>query len=581
MPKRSGFYVTSILQIPLFANLSPSSQSVLSGESSLRSYASGEVIVRAGDAGEYLFTISSGTVATQRDWSLESTKVVLGPGEILGEMSLISASPISTTIVAETAAEIFLTPSSTFHKLLAEDSQFLRAILGVLTRRLRLRTSESHQVPICAFVAFPAGYVGDVPKVIRRAVDRYARVVSTSEKIADANDIPSIKTAIDHWRASNSEDVYIAFVAYTDLSRLRDRMREGDVVLIVETAARAPNWLAGFVQTGVDFATVRTGQAIGRSAQRDEVWSFSASETDISLMVKEPKASKTPPAIDILARWILKRCVGIALGAGGARGFAHLGILKALEASNISIDFLAGSSIGGIISLFYGMTASATQAFDLTRESVGSNRVVREVAWLPRTSLFGGRRLRQRAERVSGGLMVRDLKRSALTLATDLISGKGFLIDRGPIAIALQATSAIPGIFPAIIHEGKCLVDGGLTSRIPVHLLSHGRCGLKIAVSIEPVDEAADAQTRTSLLRDLSNTFSIGRVIARSWDLMGISHGQGESDLADFVIRPRFNGQSGFNFDAIEPFARAGEVAVQDSISAIQSRVATLTKLRV
>jgi NTE family protein len=546
----------------------------------MRSYTAGEVVIRAGDAGEFLFTICSGTVAVQWNSSSDTTTIVMGPGEIFGEMSLISASATSATIVALTAADIFLTPSSTFHKLLAEDSEFLRVMLGVLTRRLRVRTSQDHQVPICAFIALPTGYVGDFPKAIRRAVDRYVRVVSLSDRIADPDAISSMKTAIDHWRALHSDGVYIVFVAYAELSRLRDKMRDGDVVLIVETDDRMANIASDCVPTKVDVATVRSGGAINRPAQSDEAWSFSVSDADIRTMVNEPYAPVAPPPIDILARWILKRCVGVALGAGGAKGFAHLGVLRALENAGITLDFLAGSSIGGIISLFYGMTASATEAFELTRESVGSNRIVREVAWLPRTSLFGGRRLRQRAERVSGGLMVRDLKRSALTLATDLISGKGFLIDRGPIAIALQATSAIPGIFPAIIHEGKCLVDGGLTSRIPVHLLGHGRCGLKIAVSIEPGDEAEDEKTRTSLLRDLSNSFSIGRVIARSWDLMGISQGQVESDLADFVIRPRFSGQSGFNFDAIEPFAHAGEIAAHESVTAIQSRVTILTKTR-
>jgi NTE family protein len=572
--------MTLISQIPLFAGISSSGQTALCDDSVLRSYAAGEVVLQAGEAGEFLFTIHSGTVAMEWNSSLETTKVVMGPGEIFGEMSLITGSTISATIIAQTSTEVFLTPSSTFHKLLAEDSQFLRAILGVLTRRLRVRTSQGHQVPICAFIALPAGYMGYLPKAVRRAVDRYVRVVSTSDRVTESDAIPSMKTAIDHWRALHSEGIYIVFVAYADLSRLRDKMREGDVVLIVETAARLARLASDFVQMKVDVATVRTENAIDRPAQADEVWSFSVTETDIRTMVKDPYSFISPPPIDLLARWIVRRCVGIALGAGGARGFAHLGVLKALENANIVSDFLSGSSIGGIISIFYGMTLSAESTYELTRRSLGSNRIVREVAWLPRTSIFRGRRVRQSAERAGGDLMLRDLKHCARALATDLISGTEFVLDSGSVAIALQATASIPGVFPAVNNNGRCLVDGALTSRIPVHLLDSGRCGLKIAVNIDPDISEQDPSVQKSLLRDLSGAFSIAGVIARSWDLMGTSQSQSECNVADVVIRPRFSGQSGFNFDAIEPFAQSGEIAAQESITKIQALVAKLVKPR-
>jgi NTE family protein len=357
-------------------------------------------------------------------------------------------------------------------------------------------------------------------------------------------------------------------------------MRDGDVVLIVETDERAAHVASDFVSSGIDTATVRLGRAVERPAEHDEVWSFSITDAAIELALNEPRAPTTSPHIDILARWIVKRCVGLVLGAGGARGFAHLGVLKVLEGANIPMDFLSGSSIGGIISIFYGMTLSAERTYDLARRSLGSNRIVREMAWLPRTSLFRGRRVRQSAERAGGDLMLRDLKRCAKVLAADLISGAAFVLDSGAVATALQATASIPGLFPAIMHNDRCLVDGALISRVPVHLLDPGRCGLKIAVNIEPDLTEDDPLVRKSLLRDLSGSFSIGRVIARSWDLMGVSHAQSECSRADLVIRPRVGGRSGLDFDAIEHFSSAGEVAARELVSAIQSRAATLLKPR-
>jgi predicted acylesterase/phospholipase RssA len=124
------------------------------------------------------------------------------------------------------------------------------------------------------------------------------------------------------------------------------------------------------------------------------------------------------------------------------------------------------------------------------------------------------------------------------------------------------------------------LVDGAVISRVPVDLLDRWRCGLKIAVNVELSANAEDAQVRATLQRALNGPFALRSVIARSWELLGVSHGAAETQAADIVINAGTQQHSGYDFDAIDSFISAGRAAAKRKLPEVVDAVKSLLRPR-
>jgi predicted acylesterase/phospholipase RssA len=124
------------------------------------------------------------------------------------------------------------------------------------------------------------------------------------------------------------------------------------------------------------------------------------------------------------------------------------------------------------------------------------------------------------------------------------------------------------------------LVDGALVSRVPVDLLGRWRCGLKIAVNVVSDANAEGSALQAKLRRAMDGPFGLGRVITRSWELLGVSHGVAEAQAADIVVRPRTQLLSGHDFGAINSFISAGRTAAERELSHILPAVNKLLRPR-
>jgi NTE family protein len=199
--------------------------------------------------------------------------------------------------------------------------------------------------------------------------------------------------------------------------------------------------------------------------------------------------------------------VGLALSGGGARGLAHIGVLKVLEREGISIDCLAGSSMGGIIGAAY---AAGTTVAGLEKEARRMARL-RELVKLvdplpPRRGLLAGKRLRAYLSRfVDPSLTFRDLRLPLALTAVDLLSGEEIHLDQGPVIDALLATCAFPGVLPPVPSNGHWLVDGGLLNNLPVDVVRDLGAEVVIASNVTPdsvQENALEAPETLRLLPD-------------------------------------------------------------------------------
>jgi NTE family protein len=176
--------------------------------------------------------------------------------------------------------------------------------------------------------------------------------------------------------------------------------------------------------------------------------------------------------------------VALVLGGGAARGFAHVGVIRALEQEKVPIDMVIGTSVGSLIGAIY---AHDTNSFELewTAFSLEKDQVFDYGIFSAFTSMgpVKGDKLEEFVKaKVPGN--IEDLKLPFAAVATDLNRGTRVVLDRGPVARAVHASSAIPGVFNPVEHQGKLLVDGGVTDNIPISVARERGADIVIAVDI-------------------------------------------------------------------------------------------------
>jgi NTE family protein len=161
--------------------------------------------------------------------------------------------------------------------------------------------------------------------------------------------------------------------------------------------------------------------------------------------------------------------IGLALGGGGARGLAHIGVLKALERANIAVDVLAGTSMGGLIAAFYAAGRSATE-IEAEAQQLGKLSQLLNLVdlGLPHRAFLSGEKFYAFLKDKLGPLLTfAELGRPLALTAVDLISGKEVILREGLVAEAVRATIALPSVIEPVKRNGQLLVDGGVLNNIP------------------------------------------------------------------------------------------------------------------
>ncbi|HAF71031.1 MAG: Phospholipase, patatin family, putative [Acetothermia bacterium 64_32] len=193
--------------------------------------------------------------------------------------------------------------------------------------------------------------------------------------------------------------------------------------------------------------------------------------------------------------------IGLALASGGARGAAHVGVLKVLEREGIKPCAIAGSSIGAMVGGAYAAGASVER---IEQEWLNTNlpKVVRSfLPTFPRAGLSSGGELRKYLRSMFGDLRIEDLKIPFAAVATDIDTGEAMVLREGPLVDALRASTAIPGIFFPVGWKGRFLVDGGLVEPLPVRICRELGAEIVIGVDITPRPRPTTAERRRTWKR--------------------------------------------------------------------------------
>lgn len=543
-------------QVPLFAELGEASAEELRAVIGHRQVIAGTVILRRGAPGGDLLVIAGGSLKVQ---PISGSPRLLGPGEIIGEMSLVSGTSVSATVSAVTDSALWVIPGELLQKLIDREPSISRELLRVVTSRLR-RSESSRSLSLSrrAIVIVDHEH-GLEPKTLALALRSATESHGPNVHLSTISRAETAIKELANWRSEESVGTLLISLPVGALSEVNRHLLEQDGVI-------APEPLVDHIEHGAaDLALYRVDDQAMPTGERP--WSFELPADELRLISSGQAASHDgTPRVDRLARWIARKEVGVALGAGAARGFAHLGVLAELEALGLPIDRIAGTSMGGIAGLLYGLAGNGERSIELAHQTLGRRGAAR-FRILPRSSFLSDAELRRRARAVAGERSFADLPLPVAVVATDLLRGERVIIDRGSVAAGFFATSAVPGVLPPVKTANKILVDGALVARIPVDLLPPARCGLRIAVNVLPSPLATPTGSKETdiLNKRMRKLFGFREVLSRSWNHLGWNHGARDAADADVLLEPRTEEHSSVEFaSAWRPMIEAGRRAVRE-----------------
>lgn len=240
--------------------------------------------------------------------------------------------------------------------------------------------------------------------------------------------------------------------------------------------------------------------------------------------------------------------IGLALGGGAARGFAHIGVIQVLEEAGIRPSLVVGTSAGSVVAAFY---ASGKNGAQLQQIALSMEEATFADWTLPIFSrgVLRGEALARYVSTQVNGRTIESMPLPLGIVATDLNSGQGVLFQRGDTATAVRASSAVPALFQPVRIAGRDYVDGGLVAPVPVQYARRMGAELVIAVDISSTPESNSA---SDTLQVLLQTFSI----------MGKSINSFELRDAEVVLRPALNGVASSDFGARARAIEAGRAAM-------------------
>ena len=186
--------------------------------------------------------------------------------------------------------------------------------------------------------------------------------------------------------------------------------------------------------------------------------------------------------------------LGLALSGGGARGLAHIGVLKALKEAGIKIDYLAGTSMGGVIAAAYAVGMPVAEIEDIAMEYSSMRKLIRLAdPSLPRQGMFHGERLKIFFEEFLKGATFDDLRIPLTLVAVDLVSGEEVHLQEGPVVEAVRATISVPGLLePALMGERR-LIDGGMLNNLPADVARNMGADVVLAVDVFSIPDGGQS----------------------------------------------------------------------------------------
>jgi NTE family protein len=264
--------------------------------------------------------------------------------------------------------------------------------------------------------------------------------------------------------------------------------------------------------------------------------------------------------------------IGLALSGGAARGLAHIGVLEVLQKEGVPIDIIAGTSAGAVIGAIYAWNQDISRIKKHALEATWKDLTLIDPS-LFKSGLIKGKKIQTLlTSYIGGNKKFSDLKINFACVATDIDTGEEVVIDSGSVPEAVRASISIPGIFALVKREGRYLVDGGLTTPVPVNVVRRMGADFVIAVNVTP-----DVNTRMKKPEKKPEKGpNIFQVMLQSIYITTYSLSRNNLEDADIIIEPDLANIGAGDFQKARELIIRGTQAAQKVIPEIKSKIASL-----
>ncbi|MFM2274332.1 MAG: hypothetical protein RL211_204 [Pseudomonadota bacterium] len=278
----------------------------------------------------------------------------------------------------------------------------------------------------------------------------------------------------------------------------------------------------------------------------------------------EPSRPDEPPVAVVQPIARKPPRIGLALGGGAARGFAHVGVIQVLEEAGIKVDLVAGTSAGSLVAAIY---ASGKNGVQLQQISEAMEEAMLTDWTLPlfNRGMLRGEAMARYVNTQVAGKLIEAMPLPLGIVATDLNSGEAILFRRGDTGSAVRASSAVPAVFQPVKIAGQEYVDGGLVSPVPVR--SARQMGAELVIAVD-ISSAPEGNPASDTLQVMLQTFAI----------MGKSINTFELRDADVVVRPVLLGVGSTDFGSRRRSVEAGRQAMLASLPRLRTAIENKSK---
>ena len=469
----SGLY-ERVRGFPLFAECDDGCVMRLIAEATWFALPGGTDLDRDGENDEAIFLVVSGRLAVHvaDDKGVERVVAQVPAGETAGEMSLIAGDAHSARLVAMRDSELLRLSKAAFARLTAREPRIMATLTRLIIRRLRATTARA------AALMRPKTFAM-IP------LEPGADALGFGASLADALSGMGMKIAVfdvrhkgesaeAQYNAEARNDIVIYIGDEAGSSWSQHCLRQADRVMLLTRAASAAH--------GRAFEEVA---AAGRKYELIVLHGAANANAVLPAAAEGRHNIRLAQRGDVarLARLMTGRAIGLVLAGGGARGYAHIGAVKALREAGITADIAGGASIGGVIAAGVAMDWSHDELEARMRETFIKARPLNDYT-LPFVALLRGGKVGRELKRHFGEIGIEDMPLPFFCMTSDLTSGLAVAHRSGPLWRALKAGVSIPGLLPPVVIDGHLHADGGIMNNLPADIMAGEARGPVVAIDV-------------------------------------------------------------------------------------------------
>jgi predicted acylesterase/phospholipase RssA/CRP-like cAMP-binding protein len=540
----------------------------------------GDVLMRQGELGDSLMVLLSGRLRAyiERENGVESPLGEICPGEVVGEMSLIADDRRSATVRAIRPSTLVRLTRTGFNRLHADHPHIMKQIAELVVRRLRSVTAKgkprSAKLTIGIIGATPEAPLQSFAAALAKALSLTDTTFHVSTSVVDAHVGAGFSATADATKAFRlttwltEQERRHRFVIYEadSLSSpwTRRVIEQSDRILVLAPGGNAPDADVSqkLMSVGYELSSARKDVVLVHQGAKVSPSGTAAWLDAIPCEDRYHVSMQSLRDFERLARIVAGQATGLVLGGGGARGFAHIGVIRALRDANVTIDFVGGTSIGALIAAQFALNWEFGKMIEQNRKLFRTYPIHGDYALLGATTTppHDASRL---YESLLGEALIEDQPLNFFSVACNLTRGELVVGKRGRLWERVAASSALPVLNAPLFHKGDVLVDGAVINNLPADIMKDVCGGKVIAVDVSPrSDLSASTNEFRRLVRSGKQPHghlpSIQSVVMRTVMLNSLLAADSMRQHCDLYLKPPVEDIEMFDWTAVSEAADIG-----------------------